>query len=90
MVTALFVFFCNYLVARDFDNFASLVETTFGANRMRQAHGATVRADVQIARFEEIVGTTAVTAAFGNFTFWQRGHESFSLIQASGAARCHF
>ncbi len=90
MVTALFVNSGFLLLFCDFDYFASFVETTFGANGMRQAHGTAIAAGGQIARFEEVVGATAITAAFGNFTFWQRGHVSFSLIQASGSARCHF
>ncbi len=84
MVTAQFVFSGYLLVVGDFENFAPFIITTFGANGMRQAHGTAVGAGGQIAGFQSVVGAAAITATFGNFSFWQRGHESFSLIQASG------
>ena len=36
------------------------------------------------------MGAAAVAATFGNFTFWQGGHATFSLIQESGVARFIF
>ena len=90
MVTALFESQVRLFLALDFDNFAALVETTFGANSMRQAHRTTICAGGQIAGFEGIVGAASIAAAFGNFTLWQWGHATFSLIQESGVARYVF
>ena len=36
------------------------------------------------------MGAAAVAATFRDFTFWQRGHATFSLIQESGVARFIF
>ena len=54
---------------------------------MRKTHGTAVAASGQVAGFEEIVGAATIAATFGNFTLWQWGHATFSLIQESGNAR---
>ena len=41
---------------------------------MRKAHLAAIAALDKIASFQRVVGTTPISAAFGNFTFWEGGH----------------
>lgn len=48
--------------------------TAFRADRVRQAHGAAIRAGYQIARLNGVMGASAVAAAFGVFTLWMWGH----------------
>jgi len=51
---------------------------TIFANAMRQAHATTIGALYKVASFERVVGTTAITAAFRDFSFWKRCHVRFS------------
>ena len=77
-VRPLFAFYVNH--------FAAFVKATVGANVMRQACFATVRAVHQFSRFQRIVCPTAVSTAFRNFAFWQRGHNL--LLKYSHSHKC--
>ena len=60
-------------------DFAAIVKTAFGANGVRQAHGAAVGAGNEIASYQGILRATAVTAAFGVLALGMWGHGTFSF-----------
>jgi len=47
---------------------------------MRKAHRAAIGAHNEVFRLQGIVRTTAVTASFGYFSFWKRGHRVLLTI----------
>ena len=72
-------FECEDLLAIDIHNFTAFIVAAVWANVMGQAHITAVRARNQLASLEGVVCPAAVPSAFGNLSFWQRGH-NFLLI----------
>jgi len=68
------LFLLECLVPFYFHYFTAFVKAAAGADMVGQAHLAAIGASHKVARFERIVCPAAVPTAFGNFTFWQRGH----------------
>src|SRR3990172_1782473 len=64
-----------------FDHFASFIKAAVGADGVRQAHGAAVRAGGQVAGLEGIVGAAHIAAALRVFTFWMWGHSTYSFTK---------
>lgn len=60
------------LVGRD--DFAAFVMPTAGAYSVRQTHLTTIGALHQVGRFQKVVCTAAITATFGDLSFWKRTH----------------
>jgi len=66
--------FALFLLLFDFYDFAAFVVPASGANRVRQAHFAAVRALHQIDCLESVMGAAAIAAALRVFPFWMWGH----------------
>lgn len=58
----------------DGDNFFTLVIAAVRADVMRHIHLVTVGTFREILRLEREMAPAAVTASFGQFPFWKRGH----------------
>ena len=52
-----------FLFLLDFDDFTTLVEPTVGADGVRKAHGAAVRAGSQVAGLQSVVRAAHIAAA---------------------------
>jgi hypothetical protein len=74
------------LVLLDLDHFAALVETTVRADDVLQDHGTAVPAGDQAGGLQCVVGATAVTAAFREFSLWLRGHFVLLILSARSVA----
>jgi hypothetical protein len=74
-VTARLDVYCSgFLIFFDCHHFAALVLPTIGADRMRQAHPATVLAGYEVGGMQGVVGAAAVAAALRVFTLWLGCH----------------
>jgi hypothetical protein len=56
------------------DDFATFIVTAVRADRVGQAHLATVAASYKVAGFQGVMGATAITATLGKFSLWMWGH----------------
>jgi hypothetical protein len=59
----------------DVDDLAAFVEAAVWADCMRQTHFTAIAALNQVAGFQRIVGTTAVSATWRNLPFRLGGHD---------------
>jgi hypothetical protein len=63
----------------DFEHLAPFVKSTVRANSMRQNPLVTIAAFHQRRRADGVVGASAISATFAQFSFWQRDHLLNSL-----------
>jgi hypothetical protein len=75
------------LSALDFDDFSAGVVPAVGANAVGEVFVAAVGAGHQVARFERVVGASAVATTFGDFSFWEWRHNPLLAFFTIGPAQ---